>query len=665
MIRKEIHRIMIKDKILFVIILFVLFKIISSINLEYEYSWKSESETKFYIEYMKEITGEVTEWKKEKIEDDYNNDKIRANHHDAMEQVYMDYQYALEDTEKHFFLADDSIELVMLHLEIDWLLIFIIILIATSLVIKEYTTGVIQIVQTSKKGRMLFSINKTLIMLVVVTIVSSIFQIIPLLVCGLRYGFSSANAPVQSIQMFESYSGDMTLIEAWIYVSVLRIIAYMIYGMLIFSIASICKKTTSLFFIGISSVFFPTYILSGNYHQEKIYHSFIPMGNLKGDGFLLGNIKFESEVEYYFVEIGKRELIEIFLLQFLIAIMFISIALIRISGLEIKCMNKKVKNLGIILVLLASVCCGCSNEDAREFRYIQMTGRENVTNSYIKIDEYTYYDKKEKTIYSIAETVIDTEKILAIGDSYIMVARQEINGAINADYVIELLNTESRERYSLIRFGKNVDTDALLGLDKVIDLSMLVSGDETITNMGINETVVYENNNLFFSYNNLVIKADCISKEYSVIYYASEMKNTTISNGQIYYIDGNGELLQYSISDKKTKVIFEAVENFWLGENKIYTTMKDVNGLFLLEIGGCGDVESTKISDITPEVVDEYQDIVVFQQENNIVYIDLSEDNYLENKIDIYGRIAGICNRIIYLYNYDEDEMKILEYEIK
>lgn len=248
MIRKEIHRIMIKDKILFVIILFVLFKIISSINLEYEYSWKSESETKFYIEYMKEITGEVTEWKKEKIEDDYNNDKIRANHHDAMEQVYMDYQYALEDTEKHFFLADDSIELVMLHLEIDWLLIFIIILIATSLVIKEYTTGVIQIVQTSKKGRMLFSINKTLIILVVVTIVSSIFQIIPLLVCGLRYGFSSANAPVQSIQMFESYSGDMTLIEAWIYVSVLRIIAYMIYGMLIFSIASICKKTTSLFF---------------------------------------------------------------------------------------------------------------------------------------------------------------------------------------------------------------------------------------------------------------------------------------------------------------------------------------------------------------------------------------------------------------------------------
>ncbi|MBQ2745522.1 MAG: hypothetical protein IJF37_07930, partial [Lachnospiraceae bacterium] len=269
------------------------------------------------------------------------------------------------------------------------------------------------------------------------------------------------------------------------------------------------------------------------------------------------------------------------------------------------------------------------------------------------------------TIYSIAETVIDTEKILAIGDSYIMVARQEINGAINADYAIELLNTESRERYSLIRFGKNVDTDALLGLDKVIDLSMLVSGDETITNMGINETVVYENNNLFFSYNNLVIKADCTSKEYSVIYYASEMKNTTISNGQIYYIDGNGELLQYSISDKKTKVIFEAVENFWLGENKVYTTMKDVNGLFLLEIGGGGDVESTKISDITPEVVDEYQDIVVFQQENNIVYIDLSEDNYLENKIDVSGIIAGVFDRVIYLYNYDEGEMKILEYEIK
>ena len=182
-------------------------------------------------------------------------------------------------------------------------------------------------------------------MLVVVAIVSSIFQIIPLLVCGLRYGVSSANAPVQSIQMFESYSGDMTLIEAWIYVSVLRIIAYMIYGMLIFSIASICKKTTSLFFIGISSVFFPTYILSGNYHQEKIYHSFIPMGNLKGDGFLFGNIKFESEVEYYFMEIGKSELIEIYLLQLLIVIVFIAIAIIKISGLEIKNKYKKVKKI--------------------------------------------------------------------------------------------------------------------------------------------------------------------------------------------------------------------------------------------------------------------------------------------------------------------------------
>lgn len=658
---------MIKEKILLAVLLFLILKVFSYVGLEYAYPWKSESESEFYNEYMQSIAGEFSEAKAEKIENDYQNEVLRGNHYDAMGLIYSDYQYVLQDTDRRSFISPNAIELVLIHSDTDWLLIFLILLMAASIVTKEYTAGVIQITQTSRKGRGELAIQKAIIMIGTVAVVASLYQALPLLICGLKYGFSCADAPIQSIRAFESFGRELSLIEAWGYVSVLRVIAYTIFAVLMFSLASICRKATTLFFVGLSMVFFPIYLLTGDSHQENIYQTFIPLGNLNGFGFLLGDIQLAAQDEYRFMEIGVDEVVRIYMVQTLVALLAMILAVFKLSGARISRYRMKGRQVGAAMLALTVVCCtcsGCSAERTEAIKSITMSGREKVTQKYIWIDEYTYYDMTDCAVCSIAESVIDGERILAIGDRYIMVARKEINGLLKQDFTIELLDPESRERIPLVRFGRNVDRDAFLGIDRVIDIDFLFEEDEATANMGINESVVYENGCVYFAYNDMVVKADSVSGEYSVVYYASGMTNTTVSDGQIYYLSGIGELLRYDMQSQEAVLLYDKILDYWVGDQRIYLTFSDQSGLYFAPNGDTV-AQPIKLSDMTPATVNEYGHTVVYEQGDRIAYVDMNTSDCMEHFIEASGYLAGIYGDTVYTYNYEDGQMMIEAYMLR
>lgn len=664
MIRKELYRLMIKEKLLLAVAIMLVIKVFTCMDLEYAYPWKSDSETEFYNEYMRCIAGELTDAKIEQIESDYQNEALRGNHYDAMALIYSDYQYVLQDTDRHYFLTPNAFGLALICLDTDWLLIFLILLMAASIVTKEYTAGVIQITQTSRKGRSVLAMQKAGIMVGAVAVIACICQALPLLVLGMKYGFSCADAPIQSISQFESFSRELSLIEAWGYVSVLRVIAYTIFAMLIFSLASVCRKATTLFFAGIGMVFFPVYLLTGETHGEKLYQTLIPLGSLNGIGFLLGDSQPIVGTEYRFMELSIYEVVCICMAQLLVALLATALAVLKLSGAKWNRKRLRYIPTGAVMLSLTVVCgtfAGCSSESTDVIKAITMNGREMVTERYIWIDEYTYYDKIARSICPIAESVIDGEKILAIGDRTILVARKEINGSLRNDFTIELLDPETGERKPLIRFGRNADQDAFLSIDRVIDLDFLFEADEATANMGINESVVYEKGCVYFAYNDVVVKADTASGAYSVVYYASEMTNTTISDGMIYYTSGVGELVRCDMQTQTVRVLYEAVQDYWLGEGRLYLTFSDREGLYVAPIDDT-PAEPIRLSDLTPETLDEYGDTVVYEQGGKIAYVDMKASDDGEHFIETSGYLAGIHGDCIYTYDYADGELTIEAY---
>lgn len=143
------------------------------------------------------------------------------------------------------------------------MLLFVIILFAAALVSNEYQHGVFQISRTSKLGCCGFAAKKAVILIAVTIGLSIISQLLQLFCCGISYGMTSVNAPVQSIHAFAESEKQFTILQAWIFILLLRSIAYMVFGMLLFGIAAVCTNPAKCLSIGLGIVFVPLYLLTG------------------------------------------------------------------------------------------------------------------------------------------------------------------------------------------------------------------------------------------------------------------------------------------------------------------------------------------------------------------------------------------------------------------
>lgn len=422
-------------------------------------------------------------------------------------------------------------------------------------------------------------------------------------------------------------------------------------------------------FAGFGLVFFPLFLLRGTYDQEKIYQTIIPIKSLDGIGFLLGDSLAAGENKFFFQELSMTEIVTIYVVQLIIGLVVISLSVVRLSGGHMNTrgfLHKKIKFIIVFLCCLV-FCNGCSKYHSLETQDERIVGRDLVTEKYVKIDENHFYDIEDKKIYEIGETILNEERILAIGDTYILTARKEIKGNTKNEFSIELLDYKKNKRQTLIRFGQNADQVAFMGLDNIINLNFLSNSGQEIQNMGINESVVFENNCIYYAYNNVVIKADCNNKEYRIIYQTSEMKNTIIRNERIYYINGLDELICYNMKAGEVTVLLENISQMWIDSDKIFISKTDESGLFMgnIEEGLLKEeLQLRKISYRMPERLDAEGSTVVFESDGYIYVCKYKGEKVLEEKIEIEDNedMAGISGNKVYTIQYG-DEIKVMEYD--
>lgn len=577
-IRNELYKIFIKEKFIIVIVLYFIIKIAGFCSDQYAFPWKSKSETVFYTDYMKTIEGELTPEKAAKIEADIKDEDLLKEHYSAMGTISLNYKDIQNNVEKKWLMEPNALELWFANSGIDWLFIFVIIFMVSILVSKDYAAGILQTTSTTKYGGTYYICSKVIIMISFIAAMGIFISLIQLGIYGIHYPVKYFGAPVQSYMEFSNYSKDITFLNAFIIISIARISAYIIFGMIFFGIASIIKNSLTMCAVCTLIIFIPFYFFNDVINPIEIYKLPLPIGALCGLGYFIGDTVREDII---YKELSMKQIVTVSTVQFVIGMCFLLVGIVKMRGRKIKL--PKVKLIMPCILVLLMLTTGCGSEKLSKDN--SMYGRNNVTDTYVKISDYELYDIDTEEKIDIRQSIYDDRQILAIGDKYVLIKHKEIEGSDNTDFTISLYNPKNSEEHLLLKFGNNIDNDAFLGFDSVLGINTL-SSDEAVSNMGINTSVVYENNKLYYVYNEVVVRADCKNNNFEIIYYDSVIYDPIISDNKIIYIDGKKNMQLHSFLSNDTVLLEENVECIWLVKDKILYSKADEEKLYIMSIDG-------------------------------------------------------------------------------
>lgn len=670
MFRLEVKRIWIKEYILLAVFILFIIKMAFFMKDAYYYQWKSDRETEFYTDYMKSIEGSWEKWKKEKIQKDCVDEKMLGMHYSVMEKISSDYAYVSQDKENRFFVSPNAWELYLRKINVDWSFIVFIIFLCIQTVTPDFTSGMIQSSRTSKMGRGRLIWMKVLIVLFTVLLCSISIFFLQMGIYASKYGLHCMDAPIQSCEHFADAAKNLSYGQACFLMLFLRSVGYMLFSMIIFCVASFAIHASYIFFSGIGLVFLPYYLFHELQYTRIKYMLPIPIGTLNGFEFLQGDCLNSDEVRV-FREFSMSEIGMIYGVHILVTVICLLIAFWKLSGRKWKLWLyiKKRKN-GMLFGCLIVCCiclCGCG-KSAVSYENERIEGKKQISQKYAYIDDYQVYNIQTEEIIEIGESIMDSERILAIGNREILIARQETKGINTGEYTIELLDLDTYKRRTVLYFGKNADLDGLLGIEDIIHLDRWNTDNKAVSNMGINESVVYENGMLYYAYNDIVVRADCKSNEFEIVFQASNMNGIEIHAPYIFYLNGSFQLVRYNMENQEEIVMAQDVIGMWVDGQTIYMLREGQEGLYILE-NIYGEEQEWKETCMAEQMIIDfiwlYQGNILIESRNNI-YLKKTDEQEMQLLYENFREsIIGMNETDFYTKEYDEQKPIIKKYPIK
>lgn len=357
----ELNKVLVKQNGFIFIMLFIFIKLgvlFSLDNISVEL--KGESKT-IYKDYLERLKGELTEDKKnfikgekEKIEkitlekkqlaNDYCNGKIEDEIYslrmneinnilkqaDAFQVVNDQYEYIKENPKDRYFLYTTGWYNLLGNENLDMTLVFGLLIIITPIFTYEYEKDMMSLILTSKHGKRIVPIHKIIVATFISIIITSIFLMMDYLYFKFKYSLPYGNFPLKSLVYFKTSYYDISLIQAFKYISLIKVTGYLVFTYLIMFTAIVIRKTVLTLFTSLSFIVIP-YII---YLNDSIKYKLpLPLGFMIGSGYFRGTIKADDIVNktINFIEVSAYE----FKLQFgymaILATFFIFLAINKFS----------------------------------------------------------------------------------------------------------------------------------------------------------------------------------------------------------------------------------------------------------------------------------------------------------------------------------------------
>lgn len=653
MLKYEIKKLLVKQYALFFIAMVLVLEFFSLSSVYKEVVFDNEIIRQSYYEYMDVMQGKLDEKKEKYImyevqkvlnaksklteiqnklynneyfnEDEYLSEYLKIQPYlmksDAVNMVYEKYKYSVKNPSKRYlfpyfpdgFLRDKS----------DIIMLLFIISTVTMFFVSEEKTKIILLIrscESTQKNTFLSKIIVIFIMLLVVHIAVSFLEFTFILkFVGMEY----MSYPIQSIEYFSGCRYDISILKAFIYVQIIKLLGYNF-------IAAFTVLLTVMFKKVIVSTALPltTCLLQQFVFEESNKAYYLPTGLLRALGYFRGDSykKITNFTETIQVKSFSEVPQNIFIVVIFSSVLFIFFSIIYGMNYYKRIVIRKHVKVASIMALILILFSGCNNNEKetdvyfnlRDLGFLAQNGNyyftnviEVLPNGILSSDIIKAFEKDGESSFNVMRDPFDNDMQSGI----FCVVRNNL-------YIFKFLNEKgfeitkiSLENFEMEKiFAQSVfDKSAFLGLKKQNDVVL----DKTVLRFFTDEKnlfLITTDNELYcgdMSLNNL----ECIISD--GIY----QDNLVFDGNTIYYVNFNLELRAYDLSSCENSLIAGdfaraiALDDEYL----IYSNSEGIFSLNLLnnKLKKLSKIKADAISCSNSKIVYSENDVLYLLENNN------------------------------------------------
>ncbi len=443
MLRFELDKLFIKQKAL--VLLIVVF-VITVFTVVYNYPKNtfssSETERQFY-EYTKELSGKLTEEKKEKIlaeqlviieaQNDEsivssklrnggyeNREEYRAelsktlavtNRAEPFNELFTRYSHAVADPERRYILSGNYDGMTVDFADLPFILL--IVFSTAMLFLTEENSKMITFMRISENGQGR-TFRAKIVSLALLIVAGSVFgTAAEFVMLNVRGSFEELSYPIQSIVYFDGCPFDLTILEGFLVLNLIKLMGYFFVSAFVILLSITLKKALLTVFIP-----FALCVLQQFAFTPATPAYYLPTGLLRAVGYFRG----AYQTETYPIETIEPVPPQTVFIVSGAALVFIAVSIF--TAYKYYCpRGKKFNSKAAVSVISAALVCLTLTGCGEERRGAPMNWRE--TSYFSQSDDYIFFLNEGGEI--TAERKSDGEKISLMHDPF---AEKSVFGAI-------------------------------------------------------------------------------------------------------------------------------------------------------------------------------------------------------------------------------------------
>ena len=488
MVRMECKKIFVKQKALIYLTLILFMKLINIFASGYDSNYMIDENESYYLEYMDQYEGKITEDTRNKIEQEYDriyhqtdNDYLSSSREKAFQVIYHQYTYEEENGGGYIF-DSRGWETLLQHNNVDYILLVGIIILAVLIFATEYENDMQNLMLTTKKGRSVSVHMKLWIGICGAALLTLIFQLCQCIYLYLKVGLPHGNYPLICLEFFEHTGWNCKLWQAYGCILFLKVLGA-VFASIAAMVVVILVKHTVLSMVVSTAGWLIADILFGQ--GTTAYRT--PLGLLKAAGYFWPD-QYVSAVsssgdfvkKYTFHEIPQGRLPAYILCFIIIAAVLYMLSVLRYLKYPVKrifsCRRKRI--LSIFLVCLSVTAlggCGSGRQETQYFKVSEDSQDEyNGTDFHLKIDHENnniIYTDNRGTTYNLIRDVFplqaEISRIFVDGNlCYYLMENQNDNGiyirCIDLDtfsdqFIYSDMEENTEDLYGLLSDDKSVE----------------------------------------------------------------------------------------------------------------------------------------------------------------------------------------------------------------
>lgn len=511
---------------------------------------------------------------------------------------------------------------------IDWLLIFLIILLGSVVFLKRFDKGMNTVLVTCPQNNMLTVIDIAIMIAAIFTL-SMLSGMVKLLIYNTK--FTSTPTLITSIgEDLSNYSVPLQSSRCAIYICLLSALGAVCFAAYNVFFCALIKRAVPYYTAALGSVVIPAYIFNVSYQRAR---AFLPISLLDAKYFFYGTQIISEDIisgnEYAFIEVTARELAANIIVQIIICVLLLLVAFYILSGKSFAIRRKKAL-LCVVFSALVLTSCSDTLPKSDKIRYTIIDDTMGVI-----------YDKQGKELKSIDLTPFESRIACAVNGEYIITlsfANEE-----KTAYIIEAVSPETCESIPLLTVGRSINKDGFLGLDDIITLpsSWLIDFDTYGLPIGfrINDNRIYfelDDRLVCFDLDDNGKRTDLLSDR--------EFHNAKCVGEKIYYLNEN-DMLCLDENGNETIISDESVLEYEVSKQSVYYISSKDDLLYK---------NGTAISD-------EKAQYILYADDSTAVFI--TDEGTVTIKDDMTYKAAIYADKSDgeYLYTYDGQTLEIFD----